>query len=709
MSNRRPFGYARPWGRAALPVATILLAIGGVRADDPPVPVDRYGDALDAGALQRLGTVRYQVEGTTSGMAFGPNNRTLLTSSSGAHSPLKWLDGPTGMHIRRSDAENCYVSRLCVSEDRKLLTTLETISTDGRVSYGLLRRRELDTGRVLVEIRVPPNMNMLAASADGSLALTGDRSGKLRAWDMMSGKQLLEQNLAAEVTALAISPAGDLTVAATAGGQSRDVHFWKWREGPGSITSVKVPKAVRALAFSPDGAWLAEGAAGAPGVVVRDALTREQKQLLTVPDESLLYPASLAFSPDGRSLAFSGARRIADHSWELRHCVWDVRTGTVKHSRLKAGMSYGFYSVPLAWSKDGRYLASLADQRRVLVLDTETGRAPNDLIEGHGDAITRLLLTRDGATAITAGNDDRLRIWDVATGRMRHVIRHDSGGIFAAALSPDERWVASSAMDDTLRVCDVATGQEKLRLPGHGNAEGIGVVAFSADGRTLASWGPDFTLRTFDLETGTTIQQRLIGSVQIRDAVKDLPGFRLPAVLNVPGFARNDQSQVYAAALSAYATTLAIVDLSCVVFFDVGTGQPIRALHGEQPLDGRGTLALSPDAKAFAIGSFAKDAGALLRVREANTGKELFVIDSPGRALGFTSSPQGPRVVIAAFQQEGSALFLHDVATGDRLRTIEGLKASPLAAAISADGKRLACGLNDGTALVWDLTVKNSP
>src|SRR5262249_4824117 len=77
----------------------------------------------------------------------------------------------------------------------------------------------------------------------------------------------------------------------------------------------------------------------------------------------------------------------------------------------------------------------------------------------------------------------RLRIWDVATGRVRKEIQGPAGIFRTVTVSPDGRRVAATAVDlmdrPNLRVCDVGSGE--CLYPAEG-----GALAYSPDGRWLA-------------------------------------------------------------------------------------------------------------------------------------------------------------------------------------------------------------------------------
>ena len=103
----------------------------------------------------------------------------------------------------------------------------------------------------------------------------------------------------------------------------------------------------------------------------------------------------------------------------------------------------------------------------------------------------------DGQWLVTGGDGaDRLRIWDVATARVRKEIRILAGTFRSLTVSPDGRRVAATAYDQQsngfrLHVCDLASGERLFSAHG-------GALAYSPDGATLASGSGDFTVRLWD-------------------------------------------------------------------------------------------------------------------------------------------------------------------------------------------------------------------
>jgi WD40 repeat protein len=203
---------------------------------------------------------------------------------------------------------------------------------------------------------------------------------------------------------------------------------------------------VMALAWSPDGKWLASG--GADGMVKVWDPVRE-KEAFPIAGSPKQPIVGVAWSPDGKWLASAGAHGL------LR--FWDAASGKEAFS-LDAGAFLG--CVPVAWSPDSK----------------------------------RVLLN----------SGDTVRLYEASTGKQTLAVKAHAGD--AAAWSPDGRYFASAgtrahATDDReVAVWDASRGQPLWTGPGH-RAQVV-ALAWSADGRRLASADVHGAVRLWEAATG---------------------------------------------------------------------------------------------------------------------------------------------------------------------------------------------------------------
>src|SRR5262249_25442510 len=121
---------------------------------------------------------------------------------------------------------------------------------------------------------------------------------------------------------------------------------------------------------------------------------------------------------------------------------------------------------------------------RARLWESTTGRLLRSL-EGHAPTgPSRITFSSDGSMVATADDLGVLRLWDVSTGKQRHVLRGPRKGIHCVVFSPDGKLVVTGG-PRAIRFWDIALGQEltTLEVP----IEGIGDLRFTPDGATLVS------------------------------------------------------------------------------------------------------------------------------------------------------------------------------------------------------------------------------
>jgi WD40 repeat protein len=461
-------------------------------------------------------------------VTFSPDGRELATAQDGA--VTLWRTAGL-MFIRTLPVGNGPISSITFSHDDRRLAAA---CADHDVRVWELSR---PAGTAPLVLRGHTGLVLAVAfSPDGTLASGGD-DGAVRLWNVQSGALLGVLNSGtAAVRTVAFSPDGQELAS---GGADDAVRLWNVRTQAQAGELTGPAAAVASVAFSPDGHTLASGdldatiglwsvpapappgagaiavAGSGPGLTLATGSTSQaitlwdagRNRSWSLPDAAALpgtttavpgpqAPASLAFSPDGKTLATpAGDDRVTLWSTVSRRKI-----GTLTAPGPIDAVAYQ----PAARSGGPELLAGGSTNGNIYLWVPGSSQ-PAQYINRQLAPVRALAFSRDG-TLLAAGSDDNTTLLVRITndgGRIRTSVLYQIGGeepVTAVAFSPRGTTLAIAAGHDA-QLWDISHPRRPsgpLTLPGATQAAMIS-VAFSSSGTMLAAAADDGAIRLWDV------------------------------------------------------------------------------------------------------------------------------------------------------------------------------------------------------------------
>jgi WD40 repeat protein/serine/threonine protein kinase len=528
-----------------------------------------------------------------------------------------------------------------------------------------------------------------------------------------------------------------------------ELRNWEW----GRLTylcerarrTVQTGQRIEAVDYSPDGKRFATSGWG--GVVtIWDAAPREAKlavpgragdtkPLLTITTAANCVFA-LAFSPDGKYLA-TGSN---DRRGFIK--IWEVASGALVKT-LQGDQGHFDAVLSIAYSRDGKRLLSGSYDRTAILWDLAAGTATT--FKGHESWVLSAAFAppaRQGekeTRIVTASQDGTVMVWSIATQRPGPPFQGHAGPVYAARFSPDGRFVASAGYDKRVllwRPEDVKPfNYEILRsdrepptpifesLEGHTAA--ISSLEFSPNGKFLASGGHDNTVCVWDVDKRKLLKtlrghagrvravafapqlpdveaQLLTGSHDQSAKIWNLKDYEEFRVFGAPVYAGH-QDAILGASFSP--DSLSMVSASrdrTARIWNLASGASISFQQGHEYL--ATAAAFFHDGKKFMTAA----GDDTTRVWDVETGMNIVTIHETGSSGAAALSGDDSQILTGGKNPTGDdyAAKLWDARSGKLLGCFPMHAAEITAVAISRDSRFVFSGDAQGCCTLWERNGK---
>ena len=305
----------------------------------------------------------------------------------------------------------------------------------------------------------------VAFSPDGRYLATGDTDGDVGLWEVSSGDNIYYKGLGGSVEGVAFSPDGSRLAADGNDGSPYVALLDVSRETELQRTSVDDAENVRAVAYSPDGRYVAIGA-DVPWAWLWNLRSGNRYGWGNTGNSEV---KSVAFSPDGTYLA------TGDDNGEM--ILWEVSRWWSGSSPLAWRRDVGGNVRALAFSPDGKYLAADGydgSNTNVTIYDvskdTTVWQIDPDIYEVYA-----LAFSPNGEYLAVGGDDERITFYRIGADITKKQVILASGQVNDLAWSPDGTLISDGKK--VYRTLIDRISAEPLSTPRDVNRDGVIDVA----------------------------------------------------------------------------------------------------------------------------------------------------------------------------------------------------------------------------------------
>jgi WD40 repeat protein/serine/threonine protein kinase len=429
-------------------------------------------------------------DGYVFGVAFSPDGERI--ASGGMDSQVHVWDSSSGRRLLTMAGHDSFVHAISFSPDGQWIASS---SEDESVKLW-----DAGSGEEIAAFRGHDGFVLdLAFDPQGSRIASIGHDGQVKIWDTATSRAMLTlEGHTGWTTGLSFSPDSSLLASCgSTGGNTEPYEIVIWEVGSGELKRKlggrnhsdlhygvgrdgRLLNLAYSVAFLPDGKTVAVRSHGT-AVSLWDVISGQLVQILDEAADGGRGIEGLAISADGKRLA-AGQSDLGIVK------VWDLPSGK---EVFRLDLQKGRF-LTVAFSPDGRYVASAGDDAIVRLWDSKSGQL-QFTFEGHTGQVNALAFSPNGEILATASFDGTVRLWSVPEGEEIAKLAGHTSRVYSVAFSPDGSRLASASLDRTIRLWDTSRWTEVFTLRGH--KAGVVKVTFSPDGNYIASGSIDKTIK----------------------------------------------------------------------------------------------------------------------------------------------------------------------------------------------------------------------
>ena len=458
---------------------------------------------------------RFKHGDIVSDIVFSPDGKYLATASS--DQTIKIWEVNSGKEIKLIKYSGSEVT-IAFSPNSQYLVSHSVTGGGALATYDSVTRiLEIPSGEEITRLDTAfGGVSQFSFTPDSKYVATVGK--KAQVWELVTGQEVKRFKADDEVHAVAFSPDGQYLAT---GSDDKTAQVWPWSRS-------NLLDETYGILFSPDGKYIARIEQDNTATIWEKA---SEQKVLTIKDTQ-----SMGFSKDGYFITdqtdntvkiFDISRQKLILQMPHEEDIWyselspnskylAIRESeTLKVWHLKTGKKVFEQEEieNLDFSPDGKYLATIENTgREIKIWELLNGKEIRESRKIYYDfdrffpseyGSTLIKFSADGQQLLSGfTNGGEAIVWTVKNGKKVNHFRHDDA-IQDATFISNSNYLATTGMDNTARIWDISTGKEIFRLP-HDERE-VWTVESSPDGKYIATAGQDYTARVWEVATGQEI------------------------------------------------------------------------------------------------------------------------------------------------------------------------------------------------------------